>query len=457
MSDPSLHTRRIIDVLIFQVAVVRLFPPWLRTTFALAVLLGPLSATAQGNSQLVFSIDTVRAQLPELEARFLARNFSLLAARYNINASKAAIEQAKLWNNPNISVEQMANDRNRPPFDYTRTGNTDIAVTQLFLLAGKRSKQVRLATINQQVAEHQLADLLRALRYELRSDFYDLYYLQRAVAFDNRALASVSRTIAAAEKMYQSRSILLAEVVRLRSLLLAVQTERLGYLSRIRDLEGSLRVLLRDEGMPITYYAPVFDTQRLDSLRVDTLSIDAAIATARTSRPDVRIALASIDYETTNLSLQRALRTPDVTVGGHYSRNGSYQPDYFGVTVAVDLPVLNRNQGNIKVSEYTLEGNRRLAAVAAQKAEREVVAAFQKASDADRMFHDLDRSFAGEYDALVAGTAKMYEQRDITIIQYADFFDAYRQTIQQLLQLENVRIDALEALNFAVGQPMVTP
>jgi cobalt-zinc-cadmium efflux system outer membrane protein len=414
-------------------------------------------AAAQATAQLVATADTVHAPLPELEARFLERNFSLLAARYNIDASKAAIEQARLWNNPNISVEQMANAGSRPPFDFTRTGNTDIAVSQLFLLAGKRSKQVQLATINQQVAEHQLADLLRALRYELRSDFYDLYYLQRAVAFDDRALASVGRTIAASEKMYASRSILLSEVVRLRSLLLAVQTERLGYLSQIRDLEGSLRVLLRDEGTPVRYYVPTFDPQRLDSLRVDTLSIDAAIATATTTRPDVRIAVANVDYESANLSLQRALRTPDVTVGGHYSRNGSYIPDYFGVTVAVDLPVFNRNQGNIKVSEYTLEGNRRLATVAAQKVEREVLAAFQKASDADRMYHELDRGFAAEYDKLVTGTTKMYEQRDITIIQYADFFDSYRQTIQQLNQLESGRIDALEALNFAAGQQMVTP
>jgi len=423
----------------------------------LASIAAPSRVPAQSPSRLATEADTVRATLPELEARFLAGNLSLIAARYNVDAAAAAIQQARLWPNPNLSTEQIVNPGGRAPFDFTRTGNTDLALSQLFVLAGKRSKQVQLATINRQVAEYQVADLLRALRYELRSDFFGLFYLQRGVAFDDRAITSLDRTIAAAERMYEARSILLSDVVRLRALLLSVQSERLSYLSQIRDLQGSLRVLLRDEGAVPTYYVPTFDPTRADSVRLDTVTVQVAIAAAKELRPDVKIANAGVDYEAVNLTLQRALRTPDVTLTGHYSRNGSFIPDYFGLGVAIDLPVFNRNQGNIKVSEATLEANKRLALVAAQRAEREVLAAYQKAADADKLFRVLDRRFVSEYDRLVEGTTRMYEQRDITIIQFTDFFDSYRQTMQQLNQLATARIDAIEAMNFATGRPVVTP
>ncbi len=415
-------------------------------------------ATESSAQPVVRAADTVRVTLEELETRFLRENLQLLAAKYNVNAAAAAIEQARLWNNPSISVEQnVFNPSTGAVFDFSKTGNTEIQLQQLFLLAGKRSKQVQLATISRATAEYGLEDLLRSLRYELRGDFYDLYFAQQRVAFDDRLIADVQATVAAAERMYQSRSILLSEVVRLRSLLLSAQTERLGYLSQIADLQGSLRLLLRDQGLPQHYYLPAFDPRRLDSLRVDTLAVDSLVARARETRPDVRIASAAVLFEEANLSLQRALRVPDVSLGGRYSRAGSYTPEYFALAVSVDLPFFNRNQGNIKVSEYLLAANQRLAEAARAKAEREVLTAFRKAVDLDAAFRGIDRRFADEYDRLVAGTSANYRQRNISIIQYTDFFDSYRQTMQQLNQLANGRVEAIEALNFAVGTVVVRP
>jgi cobalt-zinc-cadmium efflux system outer membrane protein len=423
------------------------------------VALSALTPAAELLAQTPLAVpDSVRVTLDQLETRFLRENLQLLAAKFTVSAAAAAIEQAKRWSNPNISIEQnVFNPSTGAVFDFTNTGNTEVQVLQLFLLAGKRQKQVELATINRAASEYALEGLLRSLRYELRGDFYDLYYLQRRVEFDDRAIADVRGTVAAAEQMYQSRSILLSEVVRLRSLLFAIQAERLGYLSQIADLQGSLRVLLRDEGTPQHYYVPEFDARRLDSVRVDTIAVEALIARARETRPEVRLADAAVRFEETNLSLQRALRVPDVSLGGRYSRAGSYLPEYFALVVAVDLPLLNRNQGNIKVSEYTLAANRRLAEAARGRVEREVLTAFRKAADADAVFHGTDRRFTDEYERLVAGTSANYRQRNISIIQYTDFFDSYRLTMQQLNQLANARVDAMEALNFAVGAVVVRP
>src|SRR6516225_987966 len=48
--------------------------------------------------------DTLRLPLDSAENIFLRQNFQLLAQRYNIDAQKALIIQAKLYPNPNLSV-----------------------------------------------------------------------------------------------------------------------------------------------------------------------------------------------------------------------------------------------------------------------------------------------------------------------------------------------------------------
>ena len=48
--------------------------------------------------------DTLRVNLFQAEKSFLDSNLQLLAQRYNIDANKALVIQARLWPNPNFSV-----------------------------------------------------------------------------------------------------------------------------------------------------------------------------------------------------------------------------------------------------------------------------------------------------------------------------------------------------------------
>ena len=400
--------------------------------------------------------DTVVVGLDALERRAMERDLQILAARLNISAARATAEQARLLPNPNVSLEQGAFNRaNGALFDATRTGNTEIQVQQLVQLAGKRNRNIQLATAGGLVVERMLDELLRSLRYELRTDYHDLRFLQRAEAFDDRAIAAARRTIDAAERLYTSRSILLSEVVRLRALLLNLEAERLGFRNRIADIQGSLRVLLRDEGTERWYVA--VDTSTGSTTRVDSLAVETLVVQAISQRADVRLAEATSRVDEANVGLQRALAIPDVSLGARYARSGSYIPDYFALTVSVDLPLFNRNQGSIKAAEFALAADRRLFEAARGRAVKEVRAAWHKAVDADAAWQGTDKRFAVEYERLVAGTTANYTARNISIMQFTDFFDSWRQTMQQLTQLEQSRAEAIEALNYAVGAVVVQP
>jgi cobalt-zinc-cadmium efflux system outer membrane protein len=399
--------------------------------------------------------DTLFIDMADAERRFLAGNLHLLAARFNLDAARAAVVQARLWSNPNVQIEQnVYNQLTKRYFDITKTGNTDVQIQQLFLLAGKRDKQIRLAEINTEIAEHSLYEILRALRLELRCDFYDLFFLQQSLSFYDESLRLLRNTVTGVERVYAKRSILLGEVLRLKALLFSLVNERLALLNRAEEVQGGLRLLLRDTSRAHVFYVPLVRSGSLDSVTVDSRGLDQLIAEARERRPDFKIAGATVAFEETNLALQHALAVPDVTLGGLWSRAGSYIPDYFAVTVAVDLPLFNRNQGNILVSEKTLEADRANRDNIGRTVEKEVTVAFRRAVETDSAYRGFDRKFTGEYTTLVEGMVTNYLKRNMTVIEFTDFYESYRTAMLQMNQLQNDRVDAFEGLNYATGEDL---
>jgi len=67
--------------------------------FLVIQVMGSLSAMAQ-------SADTLSVSLQDAEKQFLQKNLMLLSAQYNVDANKALIEQAKLWDNPILVTDQ---------------------------------------------------------------------------------------------------------------------------------------------------------------------------------------------------------------------------------------------------------------------------------------------------------------------------------------------------------------
>jgi len=51
--------------------------------------------------------DTLSISLQQAEIRFLDSNFLLLASHYNVDAQKALVEQAKLWDNPTLNLDKV--------------------------------------------------------------------------------------------------------------------------------------------------------------------------------------------------------------------------------------------------------------------------------------------------------------------------------------------------------------
>ncbi len=423
----------------------------LRRYYFLALLVPTFSVGAQQPA------DTIKISLQQAEQMFANNNLRLLAAKFNVSAARAAVLQAQLWNNPTITVGQnVYNQFTHRYFDLSSEGNTDVQVQQLILLAGKRDKQIRLAEINTRIAELSFEDVLRALTHELRTDFYDLFFLNQSQRFYDESIVAIRRTVTAVESVYTRRAILLSEVLRLKSLLFSFEKEQLDLLNQIAEKRESLRVLLNDSTASSGSISPQVDVQTLEALDLDKLSLQQALALAAEHRPDYQISKANVRFEETSLELQKALRIPDLTIGGQWSHAGSYIPDYYALSLSIDLPIFNRNQGNIAVSENTLESNRRMNEYTRRSIEKDVTTAYRRAVEINKLYKSFDKKYVAEYKQLVQGMIASYEKRNIGIIEFTDFFESYRTNMVQLNRLQNDRVDAMETLNYSVGSTLMS-
>jgi cobalt-zinc-cadmium efflux system outer membrane protein len=408
----------------------------------IAVLLTGLATQAQ---------DTLRITLQEAEQQFLQNNLSLLAAKYDISIAQAQIIQAKLYNNPTLSVNgNIYNPDRHKVFDVSnKTGQYDIQLQQLIILAGKRNKQIKLATTNASIAEYNFYDLLRTLRFSLRSNYYGMLHLQQSHAAYALQVNTLQQLSNAYGELQAKGVVTLKDAVRIKSLLYTLQAEQANLQNQLNDLEAELQLLLRDNKH---YYVPVDTAETTPNLQ--GYPLQALVDSAYGNRYDLKAADAQTVYSQQHYQLQKALRTPDLTLGAEFDKRGSFVTNATFLSAAIDLPFFNRNQGNIKAAQTQVEQSKVQYAQQQLTVENEVQKAYMKALNTDRMLHSFDPAFREQFNKLLQGITENFQKKNISLLEFTDFYESWKDNILQLNQLRNDRDQAMEALNFAVGKTL---
>ncbi|MBP7280429.1 MAG: TolC family protein [Leptospiraceae bacterium] len=391
--------------------------------------------------------------LKEAEETFLKNNLRLLSAKFEIDVKKAGIIQAKLYANPNIAIDQnVFNDNTYRYFDTTRNGHTTIQIQQLFLLGGKIEKRTKVAEINKAISEQQFFDLLRALKFELRSSFFAIHFLRQSIQFYDGSIAALRKTVSSLEKAYEKRAVLQAEMLRLKALLFFLENERTEAVVQIRQREASMRILLNSPDLANSSFIPKIDVRGLEEINLADLKLNKVLEDAFENRPDLKIAIQSLKLEEANLALQQANAIPDLSFGPMYNRNGTAYPNYWGVTAQLTVPIFDRNQGNIEAAEKSILTRRSELQNQKLQAENEVNIIFNRVLEKDRLYQSFKNKFAEDYMNLAQLMISNYEKRYLTIIEFADFFETYRSSVQQMLKLQIDRVESIENLNYSVGK-----
>ncbi|QIP17113.1 TolC family protein [Spirosoma aureum] len=392
--------------------------------------------------------DTLSVSLRQADSVFLQRNLLALAGRYQIEATQAQVIQARLLDNPTVNIELNAyNPALHRPLDVGAQGQKAFSIQQTILLAGKRNKRVAVATEQARLTELQFTDLLRTLRFELRSRFYDVYFTQNTLREYINQRARLTETIRAFERQYNRNNVALRELVRLKALLLQLNNDQLDLQNQLTEHQRDLRTLLQTTAV----IRPLTSEADLNRYKTALPPLDQAVNAAFDNRPDLRGAETLVRQADANIALQKALATPDIRVGGLYDQNASYTPNYTAVTVSMDLPVLNKNQGNIRSARAQADYQRLVQRNSRVAVENEVQAALQRIQQTEAAYQAIDPSFSAQFDDLNLGVLRNFERGNLSLIEFVDLFETYLENVQQLNRLNADRINAYEQLNFTVG------
>jgi outer membrane protein, heavy metal efflux system len=416
-----------------------------RLGFILILLLCVYSGIGQN-----FRQDTLRLDLPQAEKLFLDSNLQLLAQRYNIDANKALVIQARLWPNPNLSIgHTLYSGTLNQWFPLGRNDETTLGLSQLILLAGKRNKQVQLAQANVKLTEYQFFDLLRTLKYTLRTDFFNIYYLQQSAKTYDEEIRALRQIVAAFAQQEGKGYIAEKEVIRIKAQLYSFQSEYSDLINQINDAESELRLVLQVK--PTLYIDPVTDSASLGKLDPAQYPLPTLMDSAYRNRTDLQIARANTNINQLNYNYQKALAVPDLTLSAGYDEAGSFLNNYVGIGASIDLPFFNRNQGNIKSAKAQIANSVATQRSTQATVEENVTRSLQKAFAQHKLYQTIDPKFSGDFERLLHEVVINYQKRNISILDFLDFYDSYKQNTLQLNSIQFNRISAFEDINYYTG------
>jgi cobalt-zinc-cadmium efflux system outer membrane protein len=394
--------------------------------------------------------DSVRLTLSGAEKMFLDSNYQLLAARYDIDASKAQIIQARLWPNPNFSIGHTL---------YSGTLNewvpvgvndeTNMGLSQLIMLAGKRNKQVKIAQANAQLTEYQFFDLMRTLKYTLRTDFFRIFYLQQSAKVYDEEIRALQQIVNAFNEQAGKGYIAEKEVIRIRAQLYSFQSEYSDLVNQINDVQSELRLVLQVK--PSVYINPVTDSLVLDKLDPTQYPLTTLMDSAYRNRTDLQIARTNTNISQLNYKYQKALAVPDLTLGAVFDEAGGFLNNYVGLGASIDLPFFNRNQGNIKSAKAQIASSTATQKSTQATVEENVSTSLQKAFAQEKLYRTIDPKFQADFERMLRQVVANYQKRNISILDFLDFYDSFKQNTLQLNSIQFNRVSAFEDINYYTG------
>ncbi|MGN6638175.1 MAG: TolC family protein, partial [Mucilaginibacter sp.] len=279
--------------------------------------------------------DTLKLTLKQAEEKFLKSNLQLVAQRYNIDIASANVITQRLFQNPDFSFNNGIYAQQVP----NAASEQSFSVSELFLTAGKRNKNIQLAKIGVEQAKYQFFDLMRTLKFTLHSDFYTVYFQEQSAKVYNEEINSLTKTLTVFKEQYQKGNIAEKEVLRIQSQLYSLQTEYNSLLAGIDTTESELKLLIK--ASPNSYVDPQVDFDDNNKQFVASIPYQQLLDSAYVNRYDLKYSKSVVDYNNLNLRLQKATAIPAVSLVFNYDKLGSYGNNFMSAGIAFSLPFFN--------------------------------------------------------------------------------------------------------------------
>lgn len=393
----------------------------------------------------------IQLSLSDAEKRFVQNNYQLIAQQYQTDQAYADVITARLFDNPEISYENLLYNPETKRFLGTSRayGQYQASLSQMIKLARKRNKNIQLATTGVKLAEYQYFDLMRTLRFNLRSAFYKTFYDQQSAKVYEEQLNSLKLLLTANEQQLKLGNVALKDIIRIKSLLYTIQGE---YNSIMNDIEDSKTEIKLMTNLPATAdFDLIVSTEEEQKYLLNKQVYSNLLDSARNNRADLQLAKTEVSYAAQNLRLQKANAIPDIELSLSYDLKGNYPDNYTGIGIKLPIPLFNRNQGEIKKARIAIQAGEIQLQQQEAILENEVYNSYTSALRTENLYQGLDKNFNTDFDKMIAEVIRNFKNRNISLIEFMDFYDSYKTSTIQMNSLKYERMQAKEEINFVTG------
>ncbi|KFF22822.1 TolC family protein [Chryseobacterium sp. JM1] len=382
--------------------------------------------------------------LLDCEEAFQKNNLQLLAEQYNINMADADILQAKIWELPQLSGQINAyNPEGKKAFDIGHAKGAEI--TQLIYMGGKKKNEIAFAKSNKELAQLQFSQLLVDLRTQLHAGYFNLYYEKLKLDNTNKQLGYMNDLLSAYRAQSAKGNVSLKDEVRLQSLVIQLNNDKLGINKNILEFEQSLKVLT---GISDDIEPQLSEVDAKEILAAQPFGDENELKKkALENNSDYQYFLKLIDNSKLYAQWQKSLNVPDLNVGAGWDQNGGTFKNEVNLMVGIPLPLWKSNQGNLVKANFAIQQNQKNADYQKLNLETKVQSAYKTWKSQYDQLAEIKSTDLSNMELVYDGMLKNFRKGNVNLIEFTDFMDSYRQTALQIYDMKNEIMQSAEQLN----------
>lgn len=394
---------------------------------------------------IVSSFLTAQQQMSLLdcEEAFQKNNLQLLAEQYNINMADADIIQSKIWELPQLSGYVNAyNPEDKRAFDAGRAKGAEI--TQLIYLGGKKKNEIAFAKSNKELAQLLFTQLLANLKTELHSAYFNLYYQKVKLESITKQLGYMNELLNAYKVQSTKGNVSLKDEVRLQSIVVQLNSDKTDIKKDILEYQQNLQMLtgINDDIEP-----QISDQEVKEILASQPFGDQETLKEkALQNNADYQYNLKLIDNSKLYAQWQKSLNAPDLNLGVQYDQGSGTFRNEVNLMVGIPIPLWKSNKGNIEKAKFAVQQNEKNAEFQKLSLETKVQAAYNIWKNNFDQLSQIKSVDQNNLEAVYNGILKNFRNGNISLIEFTDFMETYRQTVLQVYDIKNDLIQSAENL-----------
>jgi cobalt-zinc-cadmium efflux system outer membrane protein len=378
----------------------------------------------------------------------LAQSPSIKATRTLILQNQAQEITANFRPNPTLDVDtQFVPFFSPQDFSGDNLNNVqqfDVGIGYLFERGHKRQRRLQAARDQTAVTRAQVADAERTLAFNVGQQFVTVLLAESTLQFALQDLKSFQQTVDIAEAQFKAGYIGEGDYLKIELQLLQFQTDvSSARLAKVQALVG-LRQLLGYNTVPADF--DVIGDLAYQSLEANLEDLQMK---AMHERPDFHAAELGVTAAQSQILLAKA--NAKVDVNGTYDFTHVSGENTASIFANFELPIFNRNQGEIARTGYALTQAQEQQQAASNTVLSDVAVAYEAVRSNDEVVQLYTSGYLKQAQDSRDISEYAYKRGAASLLDFLDAERSYRSVQLAYRQALASYMTALEQLKEAVG------